>query len=41
MERIINEIFSLLERFFIKMDPQDKAELENLLKRILTKKTID
>lgn len=38
MERIINEVLNLLERFFVKLEPADKLELENLLKRILNKK---
>lgn len=38
MNRVISEIFSLLERFFIKLEPDDKAELESLLNRILNKK---
>ena len=38
MDRVVNEIFSLLERFFVKISPEDKLELENLLKRILSKK---
>lgn len=38
MERVVNEIFSLLERFFVKLNPEEKLELENLLKKILSKK---
>lgn len=38
MERIISEVFNLLERFFVKISPEDRMELETILKRILSKK---